>query len=196
MSRQRCGVVLAGGFSRRMGRDKALVSYHGVPQGQRAYDLLSGYCDRVVVSCRPGQFAGTELEGIPEIHDEVADQGPLGGLLTAMHQSPEVDWLLLACDLPRVDETILEFLIEQQDPTALVTSYRDPDSGLPEPMCAIFTPASLPVVEAKLEQGQRCARKVLIQMEEALQLLDLPRPDAMCNVNAPEDWLQGTAKGA
>ncbi len=182
------GLVLAGGYSRRMGRDKALIEYHGVPQGRRAYDLLAEVCSEVHVSCRPGQFDGTPLEGLPELHDETPDQGPLGGLVTAMHLKPDVMWCMLACDLPYAERDLLDQLLSQHDARAVATCYRDPESGLPEPMCALYPPAFLPYLETRLEEGFYCARKVLILLEEQLQLLDLPRADALCNVNAPDDW--------
>jgi len=184
------GLVLAGGYSRRMGRDKALIEYHGVPQGRRAFDLLSEVCAEVHVSCRPGQFAGTSMEGVPELHDETPDQGPLGGLVTAMHLKPDVIWCMLACDLPYVERDLLDQLMAERDPEAAATAFRDPESGLPEPMCALYPPAFLPTLETRIAEGFYCARKVLIKLEGDLQLLDLPRPDALCNVNAPEDWPQ------
>ncbi len=182
------GLVLAGGYSRRMGRDKALIDYHGQPQGLRAFELLQEHCMSVSLSCRPGQFEGSPLEGLPEIHDLKADQGPMEGLRSAMLQFPEDTWFQLACDLPRVDQDLLQLLRDQQDPEAVVTCYRDPESGLPEPMCGMYRPAFLSHLEDCLAQGQRCARKSLMTLGEGLQLLDLPHPDAMCNVNRPEDW--------
>ena len=81
------GLVLAGGRSMRMGRDKATLVYRGQPQFEVARDLLGGVCADVWVSCRPGQpdLAGALL------HDRYYNLGPLAGSLRAMDTPPEAD---------------------------------------------------------------------------------------------------------
>src|ERR1035437_38083 len=93
------GLILAGGYSRRMGQDKALLEFHGKPQIKHIYDLLHKYCSKVFLSKRKYQKA---YHGIASINDsdEFSHQGPLAGILSAMKKYPDADWLVVACDLP------------------------------------------------------------------------------------------------
>src|ERR1700690_4215463 len=97
------GLILAGGYSRRMGRDKALLEFHGRPQVQYIFDLLNKYCDQVFLSKRVDQ---KDHKNIPTINDapEFTDHGPLGGILSAMKEFPDANWLVLACDLPFITD--------------------------------------------------------------------------------------------
>jgi len=103
------GLVLTGGQSRRMQRDKSALCFHGKPQVQHVFDLLSLYCAKVFVSNRKEQSTLEEQKDLPQIHDldEYADVGPLAGILSAMKTYPGVPWIVLACDLPFVSKHIL-----------------------------------------------------------------------------------------
>src|SRR5690606_4800666 len=90
------GLVLAGGRSRRMGRDKAALAYQdGVPHVRRTADLLAGVCERVFVSCRADQANGKgdpALASLPDPVGRIPDTfdigGPLNGILSALAAHP------------------------------------------------------------------------------------------------------------
>src|SRR3546814_822414 len=94
------GLVLVGGKSSRMGHDKSIISYHGIPQREYLYNLLSEICDAVFLSLRADQHIG---DGLKFILDGNQYKGPYNGLMSAHHQFPHVAWLALACDLPLMD---------------------------------------------------------------------------------------------
>ena len=93
------GLVLAGGKSTRMGRDKGLLSYHDKPQREYLYEQMRPLCRDVYLSIRPEQKDSLP-EGFASIADENIYRGPLNGLLSAHHAFPEAAWLVVACDLP------------------------------------------------------------------------------------------------
>jgi len=187
------GIVLAGGASTRMQRDKAGIDYHGRPQLDWTFDLVSGVCERAFVSVR-GDQAGDELRSAyPQIVDAVAVGGPIAGIISSLLAHREAAWLVLACDLPFVNRATLEHLLSNRDPNAVSTAYRSAHDGLPEPLCAIFEPHALPALEAHVAAGYTCPRKFLIRSDEA-KLLDLPQADALDNVNTTEEW--AAARGA
>lgn len=186
------GLVLAGGRSRRMGKDKASLQIHGEPQLQRAARLLQACCQRTFISIRSGQERGEVVADYPWIEDQHRDIGPLGGILAAQNAHQDCAWLVLACDLPFVDELVLNDLIAGRNPDRLATAYRSSENQLPEPLCAIYEPASRATLEENLARGIRCPRKILINSDVAL--LDLPDPQALTNLNTPADLALALAK--
>ncbi len=175
------GLVLAGGRSTRMGRDKALLVYRDKPQVEVVRDLLSGFCRAVFISCRPDQVGLPE----PRLVDRYDNIGPLSGILTAMDAHPDKAWLIVACDLPFLDRATLEFLTAHRDAKKPATAYRGRIDGLPEPLCAIYEPAMRARLHHFVREGITCPRKALIRSDT--HLLDLPDPLALENANRPEE---------
>ncbi len=154
------GLVLAGGFSRRMGRDKAALKIHSRTQIEHAMSLLSACCETAYVSVRPEQDSDTRFQAWPRIQDLHPGSGPLGAIVSAQTFVPDIAWLVLACDLPFVDEQVLSQLLAQRDPGRVATCYRSTCDRLPEPLCAIFEPASAAIIHDYFANGCRCPRKV------------------------------------
>lgn len=179
-------LILAGGQSTRMGQDKSALDYHGVPQWQYLKQVLAqAGVEQVYLSCRAGQAAAFAPE--PVIADTFLDLGPMGAILSAFREQPDVAWLVLACDLPLLDAGTVGHLLTQRQPSAVATAFRQPDSeqGFPEPLIAVWEPRSYPVLLQFLAQGVSCPRKVLINSRT--HLLDALQPDALRNVNTPEE---------
>ncbi|HJW29319.1 MAG TPA: NTP transferase domain-containing protein [Saprospiraceae bacterium] len=176
------GLILAGGFSTRMGMDKSTIDYHGVPQYKFVRDLLSPYVQEVFISCRPGQEFE---EGLARIEDQYMDIGPLAGILSAFQVKPDVSWLMLACDLPYVDHGTLSYLVSRRDSTKQATFFIDPDTQFPEPMLAIFEPSIYPVLVASLQSGQTSLNKIL-QASDNQKVL-APDPLVLKSINTKEE---------
>lgn len=179
------GLVLIGGRSQRMGRDKAMLCYRDKPQAVVAFELLQRHCAAVFLSCRKGQTNPFDLPQIEDIEDNL---GPMAGILAALATHPDKAWLVLACDLPFVSESLLCDLLARRNPTYDATAYRSAQDGLPEPLCAIYEPS----IRSKLEQlrhsGVSCPRRALQAL--GVPLVDLPDPHALDNVNEPADLEQ------
>ena len=186
MSTPLYGLVMAGGYSRRMGRDKALLDYHGRAQAVWTAELLARPCARVFLSCRAGQDTGDGGRW-PRILDLREGEGPIGGFLSAHAAHPKAAWLAMACDLPRMTDADLETLVLARDPRALATVFRSTRDGLPEPLCALYEPTAMAVFAAALQAGRHCPRKVLIEHAARVRLVDLPDPLALENINTPEE---------
>jgi molybdopterin-guanine dinucleotide biosynthesis protein A len=177
------GLVLAGGESRRMGRDKALLDYHGRPQLEWAYDLVARHCERAFVSVRAGQAEGLRA-ALPRIVDGEAGAGPIAGIAAAQAAHPEAAWLVVACDLPFLGDALLAHLVARRGVQA-VTAYRSAHDGLPEPLCAVYEPQTRPAILAAIAVGRNCPRKFILG--SGVPLLDLPDSAALDNVNTPEE---------
>jgi len=188
------GLVLAGGFSRRMGRDKALLSMNGRPQALWTADLLARRCERVMISCRPGQNLGEATE-VERVHDVEEGGGPLMGMCLAARRYPDAAWLVAACDLPRLGPEVVDELLDHREDGRDAVAFRSVHDGLPEPLFALYEPGFVPVWEEALRRERRCPRKLLIEQAERVKLVDLSVSDALDNANTPEDLARMTPCG-
>ncbi|WP_439482461.1 NTP transferase domain-containing protein [Cyclobacterium plantarum] len=178
------GLVLVGGKSTRMGRDKYKLAYHGKSQKDYMMDLLAPFCDAVYLSCHPDQ-AGEFQHSYPLVTDTVLHLGPFGGLLSAFMKDPDKAWLTVACDLPFLSEKTIQYLIAHRNPSKLATAFLDPKGEFPEPLVTLWEPRAYPVMYRFLSQGYSCPRKVLIN--SAIELLEAPDTSEFQNINYPED---------
>jgi len=179
------GLVLAGGESRRMGRDKALLQRDGQSQLGYVAALLASAVDQVFVSVRHDQQGEPERDRFSTITDRYDGIGPVAGILSAMDEHPDVDWLVVACDLPNIDAATLEYLLANRSQEQPFTAFRSNYDDLPEPLCAIYRADSHKIVREFIKDGLVCPRKILIRSDT--QLLEQRNPNALDNVNTPDD---------
>jgi molybdopterin-guanine dinucleotide biosynthesis protein A len=177
--------VLAGGESRRMGRDKAHLDRGGTSQLEYLYSLLDETTAKAFVSTRGSQKDDPERARFPQIVDRYDDIGPAAGILSALESNPDVDWLIVACDLPNVDRQTLDYLLSRRDPARPFTAFRSSRDDLPEPLCAVFRAGSDAIVRRFVDDGIVCPRKMMIRSDTAL--LTQPDPRSLDNVNTPDD---------
>lgn len=181
------GLVLAGGRSTRMQRDKAALEYSpGRTQLDVAMQLLEGRTARAYVSVRPDQAQDRARAGYEQITDRGGVEGPAAGILAAFAEHPGAAWLVLACDLPFLDGRTLDHLIGARTPEADATAFRSTHDGLPEPLCAIYEPRAAGKLAAQVAEGRNCPRKFLINAHT--RLLDQPDPRALDNVNTLDEY--------
>lgn len=186
------GLVLSGGKSTRMGTDKGLIKYHGVPQREYLYDLLSQVCEKTFISLREEQKA--ELPAaMKTIVDLNEFRGPYNGLLSANKKYPDAAWLVLACDLPLMDLDALKELISRRDSTKQATAFALKENPLPEPLCAIWEPHALRQSITYLESGNgTCPRKYLINHDT--KLVFPTYESVLLNANSEEEYKEALEK--
>jgi len=181
------GLVLAGGRSSRMQRDKAALEFRtGETQLDAAMKLLEGRVSRAYVSVRADQQDDPARARYTRIVDRGEIEGPIAGISAAFASSPDVAWLVLACDLPFLDARTLDTLIAQRDATGEATAYESTHDGLPEPLCAVYEPRAGAAIAAYLAAGKNCPRKFLINART--RLLEQPNPRALDNVNTVAEY--------
>ena len=174
------GLVLTGGQSMRMGRDKGEINYHGQSQKQYVFQMLSGLCRDVFISVNEQREATDELSFIKDTFTGI---GPMGGILSALQSNPNVAWLVVACDLPYLTESTLQHLLQHRNPSKIATAFFEPQGTFPEPLITIWEPRSYAVLLQALSQGYTCPRKVLINAD--VEMLQAPDTKDLTNVNDP-----------
>jgi molybdopterin-guanine dinucleotide biosynthesis protein A len=177
-----------------MGQDKALLTRDGKSQLENLVELLEPAVDRVFVSTRADQAGEPERRKFAQIVDRHEDMGPVAGILSAMEEHPDADWLVVACDLPNVDTATIEYLVENCSAETPFTAYRSTHDDLPEPLCAIYRAGSDDIVRRFVADGMHCPRKMLIRSDT--QLLVQPNPRSLDNVNTPDDLQSSVLEGA
>lgn len=180
------GLVLAGGKSTRMKRDKAMLEYHGKPQQEHMFELLEEVCDKVYLSCR--DEAQSEEAPHECILDTFIGLGPYGGILSAFMHEPNVAWLVVAIDLPYLDNPTINNLVDHRNPSKLATCFIDPKNEFPEPLISIWEPRAYPRMLDFLSRGHSCPRKVLINSDS--EVITERDARALTNINTPEELEQ------
>jgi molybdopterin-guanine dinucleotide biosynthesis protein A len=143
------GFVLAGGLSRRMEQNKALLPYKGAPLILTALHLLSLFTPDVRIVGPPEIYSGL---GFPVTPDLVQSQGPLSGILTSLRVSVSPFSLILACDMPRMISGFIRYLLASgSGMDAVVFKSRE---GLVEPVCSLYAATALPVLERNFFLGK------------------------------------------
>lgn len=181
-------MVLAGGASRRMGRDKALLDLGGETLAAGAARRLAAVCAEVVVADR----GRGSVPGLPSLADGTG-RGPAAGLLGAAQARPGRPLLVLACDLPGVPAALLADL-------AGLAETRGADWVIPrwtgglEPLCSLWGPRALDVLAERVAQGGFALHAVAGEARLAVVYLEgerlaaCGRPEEMFrNVNTPEE---------
>lgn len=177
-------LILAGGKSTRMGRDKSLLDYHGVPQWIHLSEMCRSLGFDVFLSCRQEQHS--QFKGAEIITDLPGMEGPLGAIVSALSYDAQSAWLVLACDLPLLEITDLFELIDGRVFSKCATAYQSPFDGKPEPLIAIWEPTSKEPALQLATQGIHCPRKVLEQC--GVHLLRPSHPERLANINTPQEF--------
>ena len=150
------GVVLCGGQSTRMGRDKGLIPIQDTVWARYVATKFEALQVPVVVSVNPAQL--DEYSRLfPSEHlvvDKVpAVEGPLQGLLSVHQQYPDYDLLLIACDMIDLEEATLAFLLAAYESEEPFDFYAFMSGDFYEPFCAIYKAAGLKAVKEKVASG-------------------------------------------
>lgn len=181
------GAVMAGGESRRMGRDKAGLRLAGEPLWRRqARVLAEAGAEPVVIVRRPGQRRlGRQLE---TVRDTVIGAGPLAGLQAALTAGGGRPVAVLAVDMPAVDAAWFHRLWAKC--RAGVGAVARHEDGY-EPLAAIFPGEALPEVAARLARGERSMQELVraLVRRRRLKVVRLAEAERwrVANWNRPED---------
>jgi len=186
--KNRAAWVLTGGRSSRMGVDKALVPIDGQPLALRVAVEVAKVCSSVSLVGDPEKYRAL---GLPVVADEFPGLGPLAGIEAALRVT-EADWnLLVACDMPALNPSLLGELFaactecnpdEAGHPDGALPQYAD---GRVEPLCAVYHRRCHASIRAALESGVRKVADALQALE--IRYVRVASDAPFANLNTPED---------
>jgi len=166
-----------------MGTDKALIEIGDRPLARRVADEIGRVCGSVSLVGDPARYGNL---GRPVIPDRFPGRGPLAGIEAALGKTT-AEWnLVVACDMPSLDVSILEELFEAGG-DCTVPSYSD---GRVEPLCAVFRKRCHAAILEALESGVRKVTEALGRLESkglCLEYVRVNKADSFANLNTPED---------
>lgn len=182
------GVVLAGGASRRLGQDKALLQVDGTTLLAHAVRTLMAVTDEVLVTGRIG--LPDDATGATAVADAYPDHGPLGGLLTGLCRATHGWVAVVAVDLPFLEPAVLRRLAALRERAQAVVPLVD---GRPQPLVALYHRSAAGVMRSRLENGAPRLSAVLDLLctrwvpGEELREVD-PALHGFTNINTQEEW--------
>jgi molybdopterin-guanine dinucleotide biosynthesis protein A len=183
-------LIVGGGESRRMGRDKLLLAR---PDGIRQIDWLASLAKsrggEVRLSRRDDSPPPVDL---PVIADTRPGAGPLGALAAYHARHPGEAALVLGGDLLLLDAETLDHLLARRDPSRLATAFANRIDGRPEPLCTIYEASGISRAAEWLDRGDHHARHFLESLDP--RVLELPHPAALDSANTPPQLAECFAK--
>lgn len=183
------GIILAGGQSRRMGTDKALLPWNGGTFLSAMVDKLTSVCREIIVVGRPRMLA----RAVRWTTDRYCGVGPLAGLHAGLLETRSAGALVVPCDMPLLPVGVLE---------QLAALAKQADVVLPvhaqgcEPLCAWYSrTACLPVITQLLERGCTCPLDIfpqvrLLQVDMAAAFPNETPDELFANINFPGDYVR------
>lgn len=183
------GVVLAGGISSRMGKDKGLMNLNGHALVEYAVDILKTITGELLISTNNPGYSSF---GFPLVEDLVMDIGPMGGVYSCLKSSPTEKNIIIACDMPFVKPGLFNYLLDNMEDELVVLPSKD---GIyPEPMCGIYKKEILPTMEEFIHKGNYklpdLFRKIPFKMITITGEMEFYSEEMFMNINSMED-LQG-----
>jgi len=179
--------IMAGGKSRRMGRDKAWLDLgDGRPIVQRVIDVMREVADEIFLVANDERFATLGLRVVP---DRFPEGGALGGIATGVGAATHDRVLIAACDMPFLRPEVFRLLVERSEGFDVVMPKVGDDF---EALHALYTKACLPAMERSLASGKMRIIsffddvRVLTLGEDELRRVD-PDLRSFTNVNTPEE---------
>ena len=177
------GLILTGGKSSRMGNNKAHISYHGKPQHEYLFELLTPFCDKVYTSCKA-------IDDFSERFNSLADQfdfeSPLNGIASAIQKDSTKAWLSVPVDMPLINEEVIQLLVENRNADKVATCFLDSTGKSPEPLLAIWEIHGFDRLLDYQKRGGISPKEFLTQHEP--NRLIIPHPKYLLNINSREEY--------
>jgi len=182
------GFVVAGGRSRRMGGDKALLPWGNTTLLDHAIARMRAVVPELLLLA--GEATRYADRGLPVVADACPDGGPLSGLLGGLDHVPGGGGIFLAVDVPRVPEALLRHLLQSAGNHDAVVPV---SPAGPEPLCAVYGPGCAEPIRRRLAAGERKMTCFwpdvrVLQLEIRTEMGFGPPERIFLNVNSPEEY--------
>ena len=179
--------IMAGGQSSRMGTDKSFVLFEGRPMIEVVRETVAGLGDEtLLITNKPDEYAHLNLPMVSDVHPGL---GPLGGIYTAVHTASQPHTLVVACDMPWLNRSLLEHMIGLRETADIIVPRWE---KYPEPLHAIYNKACLAPIETNLREKRLKITgffgQVKVRFVERAEIEQFDRNGrSFANINSPQD---------
>lgn len=184
------GIILSGGKSSRMGRDKGMVPLNDRPLVEFAAEVLRKDCDPILIGTNDHQY---EKFGFPLVGDVIKGIGPIGGIYSCLEYSRTTDNFILSCDMPMISGDLVRYILEhRQHHDAVIPMF----NGRPEPMCAYYRKEITFRLKDQIMNGvykvQEVVKKLNTRYLDITSELDFYHDHLFANINSAADleWME------
>jgi len=182
------GIILAGGKSSRMGRDKAFLRFgDGTLLEHLVFLLESIFEETLIVVGQKDKLEGLALGKTKVYEDLIKARGPLGGIYTGLCYSKSKASCILTCDMPLVDEVILRELVNFWGEDDDVLCLENPQGEL-EPFPGVYSRSSRHLIRLLLERGEAAMHRFLEVAVVKPLVLKEEKIRVLTNMNTIEDY--------
>ena len=188
-------VIVAGGKSSRMGREKALMRFKGRTMIEHSLTLLSPLFPMVAINTnRPDDF---EFLGVPTFPDVFREAGPLGGIHAALTRMESPKVFILGCDIPLMTRDIIRTIVEFPSDRPIVIPHAD---GFLQPLCGVYAKGITDIIAHLIDKREnrdgatkRCGMFDLTRLVPTTVLTieeecSTYRAGAFLNMNRPDEY--------
>jgi len=182
------GLIVCGGLSSRMGRDKSRIDWHGVEQRYFLYRVMEALCKKVLISCNATQANDIESGYNYIVDDEkFYNIGPMAALLTAFNKYPGESFLIIGCDYPFITKEDMFQLINSRNENDAAVSFFNETTGFYEPLLAVYENKIGKLLFENFDRQQYSLQRIL-KISNAGKIVP-SELKTIKSVDSPEDYL-------
>jgi len=183
------GIVLAGGQSRRMGRNKALLELEGQTLIARVLERLSPLCDELIISANDVElYADLPAQVVPDL---IAGRGALSGIHAGLATMRHDKAVVVACDMPFLSLSLLRYMVVMSSGYDVVAPRVD---GFFEPLHAVYSARCVEPIAQLIAKGPRR----VVDLYRQIRLREVTKADvqlfdaalSFVNVNTHKEWAE------
>lgn len=179
-------VILAGGGSRRMGKDKAFLNLKGKPIIQHQIEILKALCSSIIIVAN--KIEKYKKLNVLLLRDEIPYLGPLGGILTGLKNAP-TDWIFVCgCDMPFIDAKLIEYEWERRDNADIVVPFYKERF---QTLHALYKKSCLKTIEEAIKKGERRIRDILphlrLNIIKEEEIVSIKAEKSLVNINTTRE---------
>lgn len=175
------GIILSGGKSSRMGTDKGFLSFNGTLFMQHSINALNPLISEIIIVSNNTDY---DVFGLKRIEDVIENAGPLAGVYSGLKQSKTDYNLVLSCDIPLINSTILQKLIDAMDNASEIIQIES--QGKTMPLIALYKKQCEPIFLKLLNDGERRLQYAVNQCQVKNVVLHDEETYFTQNINTPE----------
>ena len=186
--RKLTGIVLSGGKSLRMGKDKGFCELDKKPLITYSIDVLSPICSQVVIGANDHNYNNL---GYQVVNDEIKDIGPIGGIYSCLKLSKTDDNIILSCDMPLIPVELIKHILSEKTGYDIVIPVFN---GFPEPLCAYYSKSIIPdlydAINAKKYKIQDVVKRLKTNFLQIDYRFSFYNEHLFANINSQQNLME------